>query len=315
MLPKAELKAVYGDVVWVWVYRDFKNDERDRAAERVEIRFSVTTYPNLFLVDPSSQEVLSETGRELGGFLSAVKAAASRVKKGKAAAGDDPDATACELEDATAAKKSHAKAATLVGDADPVVRFRALQNLVGTDAGVVVKRAKGLLEVKSDPFRFAVLDALKAAGDAGASQAVLALLKDADSPQVASRNPNVLRMHAADALGAMGDASAIEALRPFATSGDFLNGVTRTSVQAVASIGSRCGDKAKRSSAEALLGAFPKADAVPANQVAHRKTLVELVHKELEGLLGSGPDLPADWTEASRAALLKAWQARLGKGR
>ncbi len=315
MLPKAELKKSYDDVVWVWVYRDFKNDARDRAAERVEIRFSVTTYPNLFFVDPNTQEVLIDAQRTLPQFLSELKQATSRVKKGKATSGADPDAIAVELEETTAGKKAHPKAAQLVGDADPVVRFRALQNLVATAPSEVVKRAKTLLQVTSDPFRFAVLGALKAAGDPSASQAVLALLKDADSPEVASRNPNVLRLNAADALGAMGDVAAIEALKPYATTGAYLNMLTKTSVQAIASIGARCGDKAKRPAAEALLGTFPKADAIPANEVLYRQQLVEAVHKGLEGVLGSGPDLPKDWTEASRAALVKAWQARLGKKR
>lgn len=315
MLPKAELKKSYDDVVWVWVYRDFKQDARDRAAERVEIRFSVTTYPNLFFVDPNTQEVLIDAQRTLPQFLSELKQATSRVKKGKVASGADPDALAVDLEEATAGKKAHPKAATLVGDADPVVRFRALQNLVATQPSEVVKRAKALLQVTSDPFRFAVLDALKAAGDPGASEAVLALLKEADSAQVASRNPNVLRLRAADALGAMGDASAIEALQPYATRGDYLNMLTKTAVQAIASIAARVGGKAKRPAAEALIAAFPRADAVPANEVLYRQQLVEAVHQGLEGVLGGGPDLPSTWTEASRATFLKAWQARLGKGR
>lgn len=63
MLPKAELKGVYDKVVWLWNTRDFKGDERDRAAERVEIRFGMTTYPNLLLVDPGSEKLLAECAR------------------------------------------------------------------------------------------------------------------------------------------------------------------------------------------------------------------------------------------------------------
>lgn len=313
MLPKAELKAAYDDVVWVWVYRDFKNDERDRAAERVEIRFDVTTYPNLFLVDPVSQQLLSETGREIGPFLAAVKASTSRVKKGKAASGADPDAIAVELEEATAAKKAHPKAATLVGEDDPVVRFRAMQNLAAADPREIVKRAKDLLKVPSDPFRFAVLTTLKEAKDPAAGAAVLAVLQGAGSKEFPSRNVNSLRCHAAEALGEVGDLSAIEALRPCASTGSYLNSLTFCSVNSIASIAGRVGDKARRPAADALIESFPKTDPIGEREAGMRGRLAEAVHKGLGTVLGAGPDFPSEWTEASRAALVKAWQARLGK--
>lgn len=315
MLPSAELKGVYDKVAWLWNTRDFTEDARDRAAERVEIRFGMTTYPNLLLVDPASEQVLAECAREVAPFLEAVRAAASRVKKGKAASGADTEAIAGELEEATAAKKAHPKAAALVGEADPVVRFRALQNLAATDPAQVAKRAGELLKVPNDAFRFAVLDVLTQAKDAAASPSVLALLKGADDAKTGSHNPNVLRCHAAAALGAMGDAGAIEALGPYATTGDYRNGLTRTAIDAIASIGERCGEKGRRPAAEALLAAFPKGEAVPANEVAMRTQLATAVQSALERVLGKGPEFPSDWTPATRDKLVAGWKARLGKGR
>ena len=81
MLPREELKPAFGKAVWLWVYRDFSANEADRAAERVQIRFGVTSYPQHFLVDPYSLEELADATRAVPSFLAAFDRAAMGVKR------------------------------------------------------------------------------------------------------------------------------------------------------------------------------------------------------------------------------------------
>ena len=60
---------------------------------------------------------------------------------------------------------------------------------------------------------------------------------------VGSENPNVLRIRAVAALGHLGETEkAVEAIRPYAVSGDWFNGLTSNSVDALAAIGVRAAD-------------------------------------------------------------------------
>ena len=79
MLPNKALAPVYEDVIWCYVFRDFSGSERDRAAERIELRLGVTSYPQIFLADPMSFEILEHTGRQVESFLVAVTASLDRV--------------------------------------------------------------------------------------------------------------------------------------------------------------------------------------------------------------------------------------------
>jgi len=74
LLPNPALKKNYDEVVWVYVYRDFSKNKRDRAAERISLRFGVTSWPQLFLVDPATMKILRHTGRSVESFQKAVAA-------------------------------------------------------------------------------------------------------------------------------------------------------------------------------------------------------------------------------------------------
>ena len=80
VLTKPELKALYGQIIWVYVFRDFSESEADRAAERVELRFGVSSYPQHILVDPSSLTQITSTGRTLDSFAKGVGTASRRVR-------------------------------------------------------------------------------------------------------------------------------------------------------------------------------------------------------------------------------------------
>ena len=56
MLPNPALKETYDKIVWVYVYRDFSKSKEDRAAERISMRFGVSSWPQIFLVDPRDDE-------------------------------------------------------------------------------------------------------------------------------------------------------------------------------------------------------------------------------------------------------------------
>lgn len=79
MLPSAELKPAYDSVVWLWNNRTFKGEEADKAAERAEIRYGMSSYPNLVFIDASSQTVMEATGRDTKSILASARTACSRV--------------------------------------------------------------------------------------------------------------------------------------------------------------------------------------------------------------------------------------------
>jgi len=81
VLPHADLKPLYGRVVWMWVYRDFKNGPDDRAAERVHNRMGVSSWPHLLFAD-STGRVVAESGRTTASILATAEKAQQAVPKG-----------------------------------------------------------------------------------------------------------------------------------------------------------------------------------------------------------------------------------------
>ena len=63
MLPNPALKKNYDQVVWVYVYRDFSKSERDRAAERISLRFGVTSW---YLVNADELQIKVAQGAKPG---------------------------------------------------------------------------------------------------------------------------------------------------------------------------------------------------------------------------------------------------------
>ncbi|MFK7821910.1 MAG: hypothetical protein AB8G99_24645 [Planctomycetaceae bacterium] len=70
-LSSPKLKPYYDQAVWLYVYRDFKGGEADRRAERIGIRYSLSSWPQLWLIDPHSLEAIGEVGRTVEAFASA----------------------------------------------------------------------------------------------------------------------------------------------------------------------------------------------------------------------------------------------------
>jgi len=298
LLPDPKLAPAYEKVVWLYVYRDFSGNDADRAAERVSLRLGMTAYPQHLLVDPGTLAILADTGRSVESFLAAV--GRTRVEGRSAGAAErivEADARA-----ATLGKSRSAKAAKkALDDPDLVVRYRAVQILAEKEPRAIAADAERLLATPNDPFRFEVCRALAKAPDAKNRRPLEALLA---APE-ASLNPNVLRIEAAKALGACGDAPSVGALKPFAASGEWRNGLTGVAIEAVAAIGKR--DRAARAAAkETLVAAYP----TPAADAAERRgceALAKRVHLALADLTGKKVPFPDTYDAKSRAKLAKSW--------
>jgi len=293
LLPNPALEDLYDKAVWVYVYRDFKNDESDRAAERISLRFGVTSWPQLFLADPATMEILRHTGRSVASFRKAV--GETRV---------EPAPTLDALARIAAAEKravelekrpSRKLARERLDDPDIVVRTRALEILAKKDPDTVVERAAELLRVPSDPFRYAVCNVLKEAEDPSAAPALEAIVK---APQN-SLNPNVLRIRAVQALSTCGNAGSVAVIAPHAQSGAYFNGLTGISVDALAAIAKR-----HRDARSAVKAALRKAYPPPGTDERSRRASLALA-KRIHRAAGDPRPFPAVYDEKARARLME----------
>jgi hypothetical protein len=302
LFPRAELVPVYDKAVWLYVYRDFSGDERDRADERIALRFGFSSYPQHKLVDPVSLALIGDTDRSIESFTRALSTTTVKIPRTTDAAGrlQAAEARAIRLED-----KPSVKAATAaLEDEDLVVRLRALEILAEEEPEAIVRRAEELLEVPSDPVRYATCRALAKSGDTSAARALDAVLAD----PAGSLNPNVLRMNAVNALARCGDARSVEALAPFADKSAYGNALTRSVVTSMVAIAER--EKATRKAVQALLIAtFPD----PPEDAQSQRIVLALathVHDGLKTLTGKKVDFPGDYDAKSVAKLRSAWSKK-----
>jgi len=295
LLPNPALKRVYDQVIWVYVYRDFTSQGLDREAERISWRFGVTSWPQLFLADPRTLEILTHTGREVDDFLAAVdrtkvEATRSEAELEAAAAAER---RADELEKSGSAKLARKG----LDDEDVVVRYLALRILADKDPKAVAERAAELLAVKNDPFRYEVCDVLGKLGDARARGA----LEDVAREPKDSLNPNVLRIRAVQALATCGNRDSVEVIAPFAQSGAYYNGLTGIAIDALVAIRKRdrgAGPAVK----QALKAAYP--EPAPADDKQATRACVALA-KKVHAALGEKRPFPDPYDKKARARLME----------
>ena len=250
MLPHSDLKRVYDKAIWLYVYRDFSKSADDRAAERIMLRFGVTSWPQLFLADPHTWKVLSHTGRQVQRFVDVLEK--TSVKTGQSTTALE-DTKAAEARAIALEKKPTKKLALAhIDDADIVVRYRALEVLADKDLKAIAPRALSLLEVPNDPFRFKVCEILKGAADTEAAPALEALVREPTN----SLNPNVLRIRAVQALATCGRPASVEAIAPHAQSGAWFNGLTGISIDTLAALAKKH-KKARKAVQEVLRQSYP----------------------------------------------------------
>jgi hypothetical protein len=299
LFPLEALEPAYDQAVWLYVYRDFSEDERDRADERICLRFGFTSYPQHKLVHPETLEIIGDSGRSVESLLGAFERAKVKVGKTTDAAGllTAAEERAKKLEASPTAKAAEGA----LEDEDLVVRLRAIQILSEERPGAIVRRAEGLLAVENDPLRYAVCEALAKEGDPSAARALDALVV---APK-GSLNPNVLRSHAVQALARCGDTESVDVLAPHADGSQFRNYLTRRVVTTLAAIAER--EKGERDRVRDLLvGTFPE----PQDDERMQRIalgLAQHVHTTLKTLTGRKVDFPGDYDERGLAKLRRDW--------
>ena len=284
----------------MYLFQDFSGSETDRAAQRVALRFGISAYPQHFLVDPHSLEVIADTGRSMESFSAAVKGA----KVGEAITLPHEslrkaDARAIALED----ELTDEQAIAALGDPDLVVRLLALRHLKGSKPEAIAAKAEELLAIRNDHVRILVCEVLANTGGAEHEQSLVSLVRN----PVGSKNPNVMRMRAVQALGKLGGGQAVEAIRPHAVSGDYYNGLTSVSVDALAAIAVRSPELEPDVKA-ALIAAYP-VPPPPGDESRDRacRNLAERIHRALVDLTGNPVAFPEIYDAPARRTLQKAW--------
>lgn len=308
LLSDPALASTFDDVVWMYLFQDFSGSPADRAAQRVAIRFGITAWPQHFLVDPHTMEVLADTGRTLESFTRAVQGTvvterSDGLQPEQLAAAD---ARAAALHDQPPGQE---RLAELLGDEDVVVRYRAIELLKETAPKQVVEAAGELLTVAHDQTRFLVCEVLAAHGDGSAREALEALVRD----PAGSRNPNVLRIRATQALARCGDARSLEALAPIVRAAQCNNGLSTLAVDTVVSLGEESAE-ARAQAARVLLEGFPAPGDSADDPRMQRMcaALAARVHGALGKLTGNAEiGFPATYDHGAREALRQAWRVVL----
>lgn len=301
LLSDPKLKAYHDDVVWMYLFQDFSHSDSDRAAERVAIRFGITSWPQHFLVDPYTLEVAGDTGRSMRTFRAAVRQATVKHRAGvtleELAAWDT---LAASLEGAAPIKLAR----KYLTHEDVVVRFRAIERLKVSDPQAIADAGVELLATPHDQTRFVVCWVL---AKLGGGKAIVSALEALVVKPTASNNPNVLRMRAVQALARCGGASSVNVVAPHATSGLYFNGLTRAAVDCLVAIARREKD-AKVSVADHLRKAFPvpKSDA-KARELRSCKSLAHHVHEALRTVTSQDVPFPKTYDVATRKDLIEAW--------
>jgi hypothetical protein len=315
LLPNEKLKPIHDKIVWLYVYNDFEEGEKDRAATRIRIRFSVSSWPQLLLIDPYTLEVVGETGREVDGFLKAVEGTKiDRPKYAKSAELLKKLKEAEELASELETKPTEKAAKKALESEDVVARYRAAEYLTKEDPAQLMEKAATLLAVKNDLLRYEVCKAIVGAGEGVSfTDELVTQLEEMTKDPKDSRNPNVLRINTVQALGACGDKDSLAVIKPYAAEGQANNGLTGTAVDAIAAIGKRH-ETAKAPAAEILLECFIESTGGNTEQkqidwyAGMAKRIAEKTHKHLQELTGTKVDFPKTYNEETRAALKEAFE-------
>ncbi len=310
LLPHTDLAPLYDKAVWLYNYQTFENDEAGRAADRVALRFGVTSWPQLMLANPYTLARTVNTGRSVASFERAFAAGGvePRDDKAKEAArlryetADTVARKLTETRDVPRATAALLEKGTGRSD-DIVVRSVAAKLLAEEKPALLVDHAAELLATPSDPFRYLVLQALAKAGDAKAAPHLEKLVKD---PQP-SMNPNVVRIRAVQALAACGRKESIAVIAPHATSGVYFNGLTGIAVDTLAKLAAR--DPALEDEvARILRTGYPKVPTVdPDSKMGMRHhraatALARRIHKAVR----DPRSFPKPYDEAARTLLMTA---------
>ena len=297
MLSAPELKPYYDRAIWLYVYRDFTGSPTDKKAERIGNRYSLTSWPQLWLIDPNDLSTIRASGRTVGSFVNATKDI--KIKKT-----DDLSAVkklqhfeskVLEFE----SKPSPAFALELLESEDIVAQLAAVNYFVSTDRKeAITDRAQQLLAIANDALRYEVLKVIAETGKGNANTEISALVEN----PAPSRNFNVLRSYAIKALAACGDSSSVEVIAPHAK-GTARNSTTRVAIEAMIKLQKRF-PKCEDAVINALADSFPKTEKGMERLVTFH---AKLVHDHLQKLTGREIKFPENYDENARKQLTKTW--------
>lgn len=313
LLSDKKLAPFYDQVEWLYLFQDFSGSEADRRAQRIAIRFGISSWPQHFLVDPYTLESLGSTGRSLESFGKAVKKAkvtllynSDRLKS--------LDAEAAALEGLSDSKEDNAKAAKALEHEDIVVRYRALEHLVKHDPKAVIEAAPMLLKTPNDQVRYKVCALLAKHGPSEdqtkETRDVLSILVEVTP---GSKNPNVLRIRAIQALAKCGNAGSVNEIVEYAATGAYNNGLTGVALTVTLELCEKF-PKQKASAAKALKAGFPALPEMDpkskyyARRMRSCRALAKKINAALEKLSGKKVAFPEAYDAETRKALIKAWE-------
>lgn len=299
MLSAPTLKPHYDKAIWLYVYRDFKGGAADRNAERIGDRYSLSSWPQLWLIDPHSLETIGETGRTVESFAEA----ASQVNI-QATEDLSPVESLMKSETQVIAfdrNPTIESASKLIQSDDIVAQLSACRFLAKQQKwDEITSNATRLLSIPNDGLRYQVLDAVAKTGHGDAVSKVSQLVTN---PRP-SRNFNVLRSKAIKALAACGDASSVSIIAPHAL-GTARNSTSRVAISAMVRLVDRHPD-CRSEVVSALSNSFPPIEPAVARIVdAHAKQ----VHEHLKTFTGKEIPFPESYTEQTRNELIKTWSS------
>jgi len=340
-------------VTWLFANRNFAWDHRDEIlsgpapdlaavpdsvtadleALRIHDRFGISSWPQMIACDPRDMRLFGSPERT----VESVEALLDRACEEMAAASSPrlppPVLAAEELEKLLLRVERSSAPAEVLSTAqkrvlnrllsdegsDIVLRLRALQIVIRTDPAHVRQLAPALLQVPNDPFRYAVMGVLAADPDPRTEPDLLRIFRLAGQ-EVASRNPNVLRINAVRALGPGGGSAAVAAFSDVLADPDPRNYLHRLLVETCGQIGARTPRDARGPILEVLLGAVPGPVAAGADEQTARieerlaLAMVRSVRTALAAMGGEEglPAVPAQWGEAEYRAWLEALRAAIG---
>lgn len=317
MLPAEELKPLYDKLAWLYIYNDFKGGPADLAADRVRMRFNVSSWPQLLLVDPVSLKVVGSTGRTTDSFLKAaasarISEANAKQKKTASEAFRKADARAEKLQTAPSVELARAG----LRSRDVVEQSVAVNYLAEHSPNEILAQADRLLQVPNDLLRYAVCRVVTDSADTVKIPRPLVLRLETLARQPrGSQNPNVLRIRAVEALGRCSLPSSIAVIAPFAR-GPLNNGLTGVAIRSLGQIGER-EPRARAEVTKILLDCFPEIPAalederLNAYQTRRVTGLARTIHQSLSALTTTAVAFPAEYTADSRAELIESLRAAL----
>ncbi len=301
LLSSPKLQPSYDKVIWLYVYRDFKDGEADRAARRIGDRYSLSSWPQLWLIDPGDLKTIAETGRTVESFTQAI---------GNVNIQPTSDTTALK-----ALRESEQRvhefernptlesALTLLRSDDVVGKVSAARYLAEQQQlQALADQARELLEIPNDVLRIETLKAIAATGVSDVQPMVTALV---ENPQP-SRNFNVLRSQAIQALAVCGDVESVSIIAPHAL-GTARNSTSRIAVKAMVQLAERH-PESRRAVVAALAQSFPPIETGMERLVTSH---AQLVHDHLAKLTGAEIPFPKAYTAESRLSLIEAWSSEV----